>query len=278
MNEIALTNSVVKETYDLFCLPSMRTQEGLLELEKVIDEHPLNLGIQAFPVYHHFAAGTYSREIHLKRGYMLTGWFHRKGCVVHMLCGKILVASEDGVKLLEGPLKFDGMVGKKKVGLILEDSVWIDTYATDKTTVREAEEELFYEKPDDAEATFESMLAELGVTPEEVRQQSENKEDLIDFPERAIIEIKESVIEGQGAFLTEDVPFRGTIGTARVGFNRTPLGRYTNHSFIPNAKAVVEGDAIYFEARGALSSGEEVTVDYRDARAAAFELDRRKLT
>ena len=98
---------------------------------------------------------------------------------------------------------------------------------------------------------------------------------LIDSPEAAIIEIKDSLIEGQGAFLTEDVPFRGTIGTARVGTNRTPLGRYTNHSFTPNAKPVLEGDVVYFEARGALSSGDEVTVDYRDVGEVAAELDRR---
>lgn len=273
VNEIA--ESDVKTITEIFSRNEMRTVEGLVAFEQYLENHPLNEGVDFFPLFHQFADGAYTREIHLKKGYVLTGRLHKKEAIVHMMTGKILVADVEGVRILEAPLKFVSKSGGKRVGYILEDSVWIDIYSTEKDNILEAEEELFCEKPEDLDSDFGKMVNSIGFTEEEVRRQSENKADLIEFPEETIITIRGSVIEGKGAFLTKDVPFRGTIGTARVESNRTPLGRYTNHAFNPNAKPVVENGVIYFEARKGLSSGEEVTVDYREVIKAAESLDKR---
>ena len=41
MKELSVTNGDVEATYDLFMLPSMRTNKGLLAFEDYLDNHPV---------------------------------------------------------------------------------------------------------------------------------------------------------------------------------------------------------------------------------------------
>jgi hypothetical protein len=53
------------------------------------------------------------------------------------------VADEFGTKKLDAPATFSSKSGVKRVGYTFEDTVWMDIYKTDKTTVKDAMNELY---------------------------------------------------------------------------------------------------------------------------------------
>jgi hypothetical protein len=74
-----------------------------------------------------------------------------------------------------------------------------------------------------------------------------------------------SEIHGQGNFATQAIAAGDAIGLLVDKGIGTPLIRYTNHSFTPNAKAertaYMDISAI---ALRDIAAGEEITIDYRD--------------
>ena len=80
------------------------------------------------------------------------------------------------------------------------------------------------------------------------------------------VEVKDSEIEGKGVFTIQDVAIGGYLAMARVDGIRMLAGRYTNHSPTPNAFFALDsiGD-LYMEALQNIPSGEEVTINYRQA-------------
>jgi SET domain-containing protein len=108
------------------------------------------------------------------------------------------------------------------------------------------------------------------------------------------VNVAPSLIDGQGAFAAEAIPPRLKIGEIRgesisvqeariratrherimivevsprkaIDFTRSsdPM-RYTNHSCRPNARLVIRDGRVEFYARRAITTGEEITVDYGD--------------
>jgi SET domain-containing protein len=108
------------------------------------------------------------------------------------------------------------------------------------------------------------------------------------------VEVRPSVIDGQGAFAAEPVPGRRKIGEIRgesisvddariratrherimivelsarraIDFSRSadPM-RYTNHSCSPNARLSIANGRVEFYALRAIVPGEEITVNYGD--------------
>jgi len=106
------------------------------------------------------------------------------------------------------------------------------------------------------------------------------------------VAVRESSIDGHGAFADEAVPARRKIGEIRgesisveqariratrserimivelsprraIDFSRSadPM-RYTNHSCRPNAQLVIRNGRVEFFALRAIASGDEITVDY----------------
>lgn len=81
----------------------------------------------------------------------------------------------------------------------------------------------------------------------------------------------QSPIEGWGLFATADIPAGEIIAPARIGNCRTPAGRYTNHSGLPNAVMTDSDNGldlvalryIYGNKGGQL--GEEILINYRHA-------------
>lgn len=80
------------------------------------------------------------------------------------------------------------------------------------------------------------------------------------------VELKESAIEGKGMFAIQDVEAGGYLAMVRIDGDRVLAGRYTNHSPTPNALFVLDkiGD-LRMEALHNITSGEEVTINYRQA-------------
>jgi len=280
MNELAITPDLAAS--------AMRglMSRGVEQAERVMLEHEQ----VDCPVIHHFGPGIYTREVHLKAGTLAIGHRQKQEHVNVILKGRVLMLRDDGsTQELAAPLMFIGQPGRK-MGWVLEDTVWQNIYAT---TVRDVctLEDMFLDKSfgwkeaavfraraayalhDQDREDFASMLQESGFSAELVRQQSENTADQTSMPLGSWkIKLGDSPIQGTGVFLTADaIPFE-ILGPARVQGMRTPLGRYTNHSRNPNAKMVLRpnGDVDLValrEIRGCRGGedGEEVTIDYRQA-------------
>jgi hypothetical protein len=75
---------------------------------------------------HYFAHGTYTRELWIPKGVVLTGHIHRNSCINIIPVGRILVATDEGDKEVSGPTTFVSGPGVKKAGYALEDTIWIN--------------------------------------------------------------------------------------------------------------------------------------------------------
>lgn len=268
MNELASIESEITAMQALFADEKLRSKRGIQEFSDYIESLPDALGEDPFELFHNFADGVYTREIHLPKGYVLVGKLHLHECLVFMLEGKVLVADENGVRMVEAPCKFVSEAGIKRVGYVIEDVVWVDIHHTKKTTVSEAEAELFKTNYDE----FELLCEDLGYSVDEVRKISENTGDMIDVENNGIY-IKDSDIEGQGVFSKKAFKPQEQIGTSRIGFDRTQLGRYANHAFQPNARCEIMNNSLYFVAKQSIEADDEITVDYKEVRGKALELD-----
>lgn len=242
------------------------------------------------PVVHRFGPGVYIRELHMRAGTLAIGHHQRYDHVNVLVKGKVQMLGVDGSMVeVSAPATFVGKPGRK-MGYVVEDTVWQNVYATELTDIY-ALEKHFLDKSvawnADEQATrrvqrlskqgdrddFTFLLASYGFLPEVVRQQSEETSDQIPMPLGAwAFKIDNSPIEGKGVFLTAGADAGFVVGPARIQGKRTPLGRYTNHSVDPNARMVLlpNGDVNLvllrdvFGCRGG-TNGEEVTIDYRQA-------------
>lgn len=245
------------------------------------------------PVLHHFGPGIYIREVTLPAGIFAIGHEQRFEQLNIMLRGAVVVIGEDGgLKKLQAPLMYVGPPGRK-VGYVLEETVWLNVYATEERDIDKLEE-MFLRKSDTWQAysqelqrlqeaahledrlDFEVLVKAAGFTPEQVRAVSENTEDQVPMPEGVApkVTIRPSPIEGRGVFLSAPAEEGEVLAPARIGGMRTPVGRYTNHSRSPNARYIkADTGDIYLMATRAIqgccggSPGEEVTIDYRQALA-----------
>lgn len=249
------------------------------------------------PVVHHFGPGIYIREVNLPAGALCVGHAQKHEHMNLMLKGAVAMLTDDGnVSVLRAPLMFVGKPGRK-IGLILEDVVWQNIYATEERDVDTLERTLLDKSPaweDHSRAALKlaaamhqedrddyvALLAEVGVAPEVARAQSENEADQTAMPDGYGVKltVRNSPIEGRGVFLSSPAASGEILAIARIDGKRTVAGRYTNHSKTPNAIFKASGDTIYLVAARPIAgccggdTGEEVTVDYRQAIALAKEI------
>jgi len=241
------------------------------------------------PVAHYFGPGIYIREVTLPAGAVAIG--HRQRCehLNIMIKGRVEIIDDDGsVRELVAPLIYVGKPGRK-VGRILDDTVWQNVYATTERDIDKLEATYLDKSPawvanDQARQQvaalqreadredYRRVIAEAGFTHALVRQQSENEADQIDMPAGVQVRVLPSPIEGRGLFLSTPVDAGEVIAPARIGGMRTPAGCFTNHSMSPNARMVLrEGGDIDLVALRRIEGcrggdpGEEVTIDYRQA-------------
>lgn len=243
------------------------------------------------PVVHRFGPGICVREVFIPAGTFAIGHYQRFEQVNIFLKGRVTVIHDDGsTRELVAPMFFVGPPGRK-VGIVHEDVVWLNVWATDETDVEKIEahfldksgawtyhaEQKYAERVmahQEDRDDFARAVAELGFTPEQVRQIAENTDDLIPFPAGSYkIRLSGSPIEGKGLFATSDIAPGETIAPGRIDGRRTPAGRYTNHAKVPNARFQLVNDrgdmslvaiAPIAGSRGG-QDGDEITVDYRQS-------------
>jgi hypothetical protein len=125
-------------------------QQRVAILEREMASHPK----AEIVTNHYFAEGTYTREILIPAGTLLTGKLHRFSCINILAKGKIKVVTDEGEYDVEAPYTFVSGAGVKKVGYVLEDAVWINVHPWDgKMNLQEIEQ-----------VVIEPELAALGET------------------------------------------------------------------------------------------------------------------
>ena len=77
---------------------------------------------------HYYANGTYTREMLIPAGIILTGKIHRDSCINMLTKGKMLVVTNEDEYEIEAPYTFVSGAGVKKAGVALEDSIWITVH------------------------------------------------------------------------------------------------------------------------------------------------------
>jgi len=113
--------------------------------------------------------------------------------------------------------------------------------------------------------SFDSMLAEFGLTLEVLRPLYESLEDQIPFDGSQVVETGLSAVDGIGIFSQRSFEPGDCVALCRHGRKRTPVGRYTNHSDSPNARVIHIDTDLYLEAIKPIALGEEILIDYREA-------------
>jgi hypothetical protein len=92
---------------------------------------------------HYFAHGTYTRELKIPAGVLITGKIHRNSCINILTKGRIRVVTEEDDYDIEAPYVFVSGPGIKKAGYALEDSIWINVFPWDgKADVPQIESEV----------------------------------------------------------------------------------------------------------------------------------------
>jgi hypothetical protein len=78
-------------------LPVEATRAAILAVEREMRSRPDAVGPEAFVTRHHFAPGSYAREIEIPAGSRVVGKIHRHAHVNVISKGHVLVATPDGV-------------------------------------------------------------------------------------------------------------------------------------------------------------------------------------
>ena len=80
------------------------------------------------PLKHHFAHGTYTRELFMPADTYICGKIHRYSCINILAKGKVCVVTEEGRYDIEAPYVFVSGPGVKKALHVLQDSIWITVH------------------------------------------------------------------------------------------------------------------------------------------------------
>ena len=118
-------------------------REAILRLQDAIIGEGRDVGPASCPVKHHFAPGSYGREMTLPAGMVVVGKIHKHAHINVISKGRVQVFTEqDGVLELAAPYTFVSSPGTKRVVHVLEETVWTTVHVTDKTDLAEIEREV----------------------------------------------------------------------------------------------------------------------------------------
>lgn len=118
-------------------------REAILRLQDAIISEGRDVGPASCPVEHHFAPGSYGREMTLPAGMVVVGKIHKHAHINVISKGRVLVFTEQaGVLELTAPCTFVSSPGTKRVVHVLEETVWTTVHVTDKTDLAEIEREV----------------------------------------------------------------------------------------------------------------------------------------
>ena len=114
---------------------------------RVIERAMLAMPQTETPTVHTFAEGLYVRQMRAAAGTIVLGRVHRGSTLNILMAGKCVLLGEDGSTVgLSAPETFVSPPGRK-LAYVIEDMIWLNVWATDKTDVDALEQELFVMGP-----------------------------------------------------------------------------------------------------------------------------------
>jgi len=117
--------------------------EVMRERIKRLGEFMLMLPDRFLPhVEHEVTDGMYLRKLFIPKGTLLVGKVHRKHCHNIVAAGDITVLTETGCRRIGAGFTGMSTPGTQKVGLAHEDTVFINVFHTDKTSLEQIEAEI----------------------------------------------------------------------------------------------------------------------------------------
>ena len=136
-----------------------KSRNGLEAIEAWVNSMSAAYKECPYEIFHSFADGMYTREIHIKAGDIIVGKIHKKEYFINMLKGKGWIISEHGCKEVIAPCRFTAKAGAKHIGFFVENTVWTDTSRTEATNIEDAEKDIFadsYEELDEYMNTIDT--------------------------------------------------------------------------------------------------------------------------
>lgn len=114
---------------------------------------------QVCTMKHHFAPHLYAREMFMPKGTTLTGAVHKTEHLI-LIVGDCEVLTDSGVKRFTGHNTFVSKAGAKRAMYAHEDTWVTGFFVTDKTNVRELEDELVEDSDSLQYRKFENLELE----------------------------------------------------------------------------------------------------------------------
>ncbi len=111
----------------------------------------------ANPLKHSFGDGCYIREIFMPAGELIVSKIHKKLHPFFVLKGHLSILTEDGMQTIKAPYSGITKPGTKRILYMHEDTVFITVHVTDKTELREIEEDVIAKDFSDPLITKEDM-------------------------------------------------------------------------------------------------------------------------
>ena len=97
-----------------------------------------------FPLKHHFEGGLYTREVFFPQNSIAISFIHKHDHPSFILEGEVYYIDDKGdIQRLKAGDKIFTKVGAQRVIYAHTDARWCCVYKTDKTTVEEAEKEIY---------------------------------------------------------------------------------------------------------------------------------------
>jgi hypothetical protein len=235
----------------------------IFRLENYITSIPGN-GIEESGIrfVHHFAKGTYAKEMIVPADVWITGKAHKTEHLSIFLEGKMIVAMPDGSKEIEAPIVEIGRAGIKRAGYTLEPVRWITVHATHETDIDVLEDMLVTNDPqalldnDD----YEAFCIDYGMTNEVIEVlESIDVKNL----ESDKVELRPSPRHGTGVFSKGQIKIGEFIAHAIKDGELIQWSRYTNHSILPNARMAARSQQNIDIIAIRDIDEDEITVNYR---------------
>lgn len=248
-------------------------RDGVQRLEDVL----LQLPQAEIRTIHTFYPGRYERTIIIPAWTVLSGAEHKTPYRVRLEQGVIAVNTDEGIKVLTALAEFDAPAGVKRIGRVFDNPVtWVDIYENpDNCTDIPTLEARLYVVPacglgenrvaaqiNQDRADYALFLSELGIT-QGAMDDMVNTQDLIPMPPGFDVEVRPSRIHGMGLFALRAFEPNEFICPGRIDNQRTPAGRFINHSVHPNAQPVKRGEDIDAVALKFIYPNEEIMISYR---------------
>lgn len=241
---------------------------------------------------HHFGPHVYVRKLKRPADCYILGHAHKTEHLNVLISGRLSVIMDGKLRVIEAGEVFLSEAGVRKLTYAHLESTLITIHPTDETDIDKLEDELVVKSGDflrsEAGLDFKRMQAEsdrqdylafveeTGMKHSEIRAIMEDESDMVPLAAGSVrCGVFPSRIHGRGVFAMDDIGIGEVVAPARIRDKRTPVGRYTNHSASPNAEMSPLADGgINVVAMRPISNGEEVTVNYRQARSANISATR----